>query len=130
MNYRTTTLLGAVLATSLIAIPCAKAHAASHDSSNSIAYQQLAQDEDQTIKERTDKKVDEMQDMGTGAAREVKRAHREHEETESMHHGLRDKTDAKMGEIHDEAVGAGNAVQQRHEEHERYEEHEHSNTQD
>ena len=134
MNKSGKTLLSAVVALGLgtLVVPTSQAIAASNHptmSSNPIAYQQYAEDEEHhdvvdRTEEKVDQKVDEGRDMGTGAAHAVRRAHHRHEISESRHHGLRAKTDAKIDEMHDEATGATNAVETTHQRHENAEGHE------
>lgn len=129
MNRHHKTLLGAMFSISLIAVPFTTAHAATRDhqvaATQGNHFQQLAQEEEdnRTVREKADSKMDEMHDMGTGAAHEVNKVHREHEMNEVKHRdeGLGAKAEGKMDELHDQATGAAGAVEQRHEEHEQEE---------
>ena len=135
MNRQHKTLLGAMFSLSLIVVPFTVANASTRENTTTVtqgtSFQQLAQAEEdnRTVREKADSKMDEVQDMGTGATHAVKKVHREHEMNEYKHtdDGLGAKADGKMDELHDEATGAAGAVQERHEEHEQ-EERSHSTT--
>ena len=66
-------------------------------------------------------KVNEMHDMGAGAANAVEEKHEEHEAAEEVphrHHSLKHKAKSKMHEVKSEANGAADAVEDAHERHE------------
>ena len=116
-------VLGALLATSLgvFTIP---AHA------SRILVPQVARDSDSRhivvadeIQDKAQGKVNEMHDMGAGAANAVEEKHEEHEAAEATthHHSLKHKAKSKMNEVKGEASGAADAVDSAHQAHEQAE---------
>jgi hypothetical protein len=72
------------------------------------------------VEDKAQGKVNEMHDMGTGAANAVEEKHEEHEMSEATdhHHSLKHKAKSKMHEAKGEASGAADAVENAHREHE------------
>ena len=75
------------------------------------------------IEDKAQGKVNEMHDMGSGAANAVEEKHEEHEAAEASphHHSLKHKVKGKMHEVKGEAAGAAGAVEDAHHEHEQAE---------
>ena len=78
---------------------------------------QLAE-ESERLEDKAKGKVNEGENMATGAGEAVENAHERHEAREGMHHGLKSKAKAKMHEGEDMTSGAANAVEREHRAHE------------
>jgi hypothetical protein len=112
-------LFGALLATSVgaLALP---AHATSFSPSIPRAVDSHYVVVAGGVGDKAQGKINEMHDMGSGAANAVEEKHEEHEAAEAMphHHSLRHKAKSKMNEVKSEAKGAADAVEDAHERHE------------
>jgi len=75
------------------------------------------------VEDKAQGKVNEMHDMGAGAANAVEEKHEEHEAAEATthHHSLKHKAKSKMNEVKGEASGAADAVDSAHQAHEQAE---------
>ncbi len=113
-------MFGAVLAASVgfISIP---AHASQKSAptvsrASDAGYIVLAGE----MEDKAQGKVNEMHDMGAGAANAVEEKHQEHEAAEATthHHSLKHKAKSKMNEVKGEASGAADAVEGAHQAHE------------
>ena len=122
-------MFGTLLAASvgLIAIPAHASRISAHvglvtrasDAGNIV----VAEEMHEKLEDKAQGKVNEMHDMGTGAANAVEQKHEEHEAAEASeshhrHHRLRRKAESKMNEVKGEASGAADAVENAHEKHE------------
>lgn len=112
-------MFGALLATSLgvITIPAHASRIAPAHVQNSDARYIVVAGE---MEDKAQGKVNEMHDMGAGAANAVEEKHEEHEAAEATnhHHSLKHKAKSKMKEVKGEASGAADAVDSAHHAHE------------
>jgi hypothetical protein len=119
-------MFGALFAASVGLVTVPAAHASSFSASDSRVAGAADTGNLVVADEVTDKaqgKVNEMHDMGSGAANAVEEKHDEHEAAEatSHHHSLKHKAKSKMNEVKGEASGATDAVESAHHEHEQAE---------
>ena len=83
----------------------------------------VAEEMHEKLEDKAQGKVNEMKDMGSGAANAIEQKHEEHEAGEAAeahhhHHRLKHKAESKMNEVKGEASGAAAAVENAHEKHE------------
>ena len=119
-------LVGTLFAASvgLIVIPAHAAHVSgANPRANSAANIVVAEEMHEKLEDKAQGKVNEMHDMGAGAANAVEEKHEEHEAAEHTHHhhSLKHKAKSKMNEAKGEANGAADAVENAHHEHEQAE---------
>jgi hypothetical protein len=119
-------MFGALLAASVGFITIPVAHASAFSAPGSRVARAADSGNLVVADEVTDKaqgKVNEMHDMGSGAANAVEEKHEEHEAAEATphHHSLKHKAKSKMNEVKGEANGAADAVESAHHEHEQAE---------
>ena len=113
-------MFGALLATSLgvVTIPAhaSRMSAPTVTRASNAGYIVVAGE----IEDKAQGKVNEMHDMGAGAANAVEEKHEEHEAAEATnhHHSLKHKAKSKMNEVKGEASGAAEAVDNAHHAHE------------
>ena len=98
--------------------------AADGSRASSAANIVVAEEMHEKIEDKAQGKVNEMHDLGTGAANAVEEKHEEHEAAEATeshhhhHHHMKHKAESKMNEVKGEATGAADAVDAAHEKHE------------